>query len=361
MAVGTELATAYVSLVPSTSKLGDELSKYFNKTERQADESGKRSGNRFTRAFGKWAKRGAVAAGVAVGAAVGAAVVGGVKSAIDQQQGQLVLSGLYGDAKKASNTLEGLKRVASGSPIEYKAYQEAASSLAYAGVEGDQAIGVLENVGKAITASGGDSSNMNSATDAVLRMVNAGKVQLDTLQQLSNAGVPILSGLAEHLGVPMATVNEMASAGEIALEDVIAVMENATGGTFQQMITAGDAASQSFSNQWRIVKDNVQVALGGVMLPLIEKITPLIAPMGDALVGAIEKLPEIGEKTQGAFGWVKDNAVWLGTLATSLTVAGIAAWVASGGLTAAGLAIKGVFTAIAAGSRASPVVGGTSV
>src|SRR5690625_7791103 len=129
MAVGTELATAYVSLVPSTSKLGNELSKYFNKTERQADESGKRSGNRFTRAFGKWAKRGAVAAGVAVGAAVGAAVVGGVKSAIDQQQGQLVLSGLYGDAKKASNTLEGLKRVASGSPIEYKAFQEAAGSL----------------------------------------------------------------------------------------------------------------------------------------------------------------------------------------------------------------------------------------
>src|SRR5699024_11641650 len=63
--------------------------------------------------------------------------------------------------------------------------------------------------------------------------------------------------------------------------------------------------SQSFSNQWRIVKDNVQVALGEVMLPLIEKITPLIAPMGDALVGAIEKLPEIGEKIQGAFGWVK--------------------------------------------------------
>ena len=357
MAVGTELATAYVSLVPSTSKLGDELSKYFNKTERQADESGKKSGNRFTRAFGKWAKRGAVAAGVAVGAAVGAAVVGGVKSAIDQQQGQLVLSGLYGDAKKASNTLEGLKRVASGSPIEYKAYQEAASSLAYAGVEGDQAIGVLENVGKAITASGGDSSNMNSATDAVLRMVNAGKVQLDTLQQLSNAGVPILSGLAEHLGVPMATVNEMASAGEIALEDVIAVMENATGGTFQQMVAAGDAASQSFSNQWAIAKDNIQVALGEVMLPLIEKITPMIQPMADALVRFIEKIPGMVDGLSEGVEWVKENAIWLGTLATSLTVAGVAAWVASGGLTAAGVAIKGVFTAISAGIRAIPVIG----
>lgn len=357
MAVGTELATAYVSLVPSTSKLGNELSKYFNKTERQADESGKKSGNRFTRAFGKWAKRGAIAAGVAVGAAVGTAVVSGARSAIDQQQGKLVLSGLYGDAEKATNTLEGLKRVASGSPIEFKAYQEAASSLAYAGVEGDQAIGVLENVGKAITASGGDSSNMNSATDAVLRMVNAGKVQLDTLQQLSNAGVPILSGLAEHLGVPMATVNEMASAGEIALEDVIAVMENATGGTFQQMITAGDAASQSFSNQWAIAKDNIQVALGEVMLPLIEKITPMIQPMADALVRFIEKIPGMVDGLSEGVEWVKENAIWLGTLATSLTVAGVAAWVASGGLTAAGVAIKGVFTAISAGIRAIPVIG----
>src|SRR5690625_5015496 len=136
MAVGTELATAYVSLVPSTSKLGDELSKYFNKTERQADESGKKSGNRFTKAFGKWAKRGLAVGAAAVGATAGAAIVTGFRSAIDQQQGQKVLSGLYGDAEKATSTLEGLKRMASKSPIEYSAYQEAASSLAYAGVEG---------------------------------------------------------------------------------------------------------------------------------------------------------------------------------------------------------------------------------
>src|SRR5699024_3002605 len=142
MAVGTALATAYVSLVPSTSELGDGLSKYFNKTERQADESGKKSGNRVTRAFGKWAQRGGLGAGAAVGAAARAAVVCGFRSATDQQQGKLVLAGLDGDAKEASDALEGWKRGASGSPIEYKAYLEAASSLAYAGVEGDQAIGV---------------------------------------------------------------------------------------------------------------------------------------------------------------------------------------------------------------------------
>ena len=352
-----ELATAYISILPSTSGLGKEVKKYLGDVEQKSEETGKESGNRFTKAFGKWAKRGALVAGAAVGATVGAALVGGVKSAIDQQQGQLVLSGLYGDAEKAALTLQGLKDVASKSPIEFGSYQEAASSLAYAGVEGEQAIGVLENVGKAITASGGDSSNMNSATDAVLKMVNAGKVQLDTLQQLSNAGVPILSGLAEHLGVPMETVNKMASAGEIALEDVISVMENATGGTFKSMLSASDAATESFSNQWKILKDNVSVALGEVMLPLIEELTPMIGPLGDALVGVVEKIPGFIDGLKDGVGWVRDNGIWLSTLAASLTAAGVAAWIASGGLTAAGLAIKGVFLSISAGIRAIPVIG----
>ena len=321
MASGVELGTAYVSILGSTDGLGKALAKDFGQLESKADDAGKKSGSRFTQAFGKWAKRGALVAGAAVGAAVGAALVGGVKSAIDQQQGQLVLSGLYGDAEKAAMTLQGLKDVASKSPIEFGSYQEAASSLAYAGVEGEQAIGVLENVGKAITASGGDSSNMNSATDAVLKMVNAGKVQLDTLQQLSNAGVPILSGLAEHLGVPMETVNKMASAGEIALEDVISVMENATGGTFKSMLSASDAATESFSNQWKILKDNVSVALGEVMLPLIEELTPMIGPLGDALVGVVEKIPGFIDGLKDGVGWVRDNGIWLSTLAASLTAA----------------------------------------
>ena len=114
---GVELATAYVNIVPSTSKLGDEMKKYFGETEQQAEETGKKSGNRFTKAFGKWAKRGALVAGLRLVAAIGAAVIGGLKSAVDQQQGQAVLGGLYGDAEKAASTLESLKKVSSKSPF----------------------------------------------------------------------------------------------------------------------------------------------------------------------------------------------------------------------------------------------------
>src|SRR5699024_8151265 len=137
---------------------------------------------------------------ITAGAAVGGAFVGGFSKAVNQQKSEAVLGGLYKNANLARETLEKLGDVAKTSPIDAAGYREAAASLAYAGVQGDDAVKTLENVGKMITAAGGDTSNLNSATDAVLKMVNAGKVNLDTLQQLSNSGVPILSSLAAHFG-----------------------------------------------------------------------------------------------------------------------------------------------------------------
>src|SRR5699024_6186636 len=56
---------------------------------------------------------------------------------------------------------------------------------------------------------------------------------------------------------------------------------------------AGDAATGSFQNQWAILKDNVANAVGDVMLPMIEKITPALAPIGNAIVTGIGKLPDV--------------------------------------------------------------------
>src|SRR5699024_10966025 len=94
-----------------------------------------------------------------------------------------------------------------------------------------------------------------------------------------------------------------------------------------------------------------------VMLPLIEELTPMIGPLGDELVGGVEKITGFIDGLKDGVGWVRDNGIWLSTLAASLTAAGVAAWIASGGLTAAGLAIKGVFLSISAGIRAIPVIG----
>ena len=239
-------------------------------------------------------KRSMQAGMVGIGAAAGAAVIGGFKAAVTRQNSQKVLSGLYGSAKQATQMMADLRDVSKNSPLEYSAYQKAAQSLAYAGVEGKSATGTLRNVGKAIVAAGGDSTKLDQAMNGVMKAVNNGGIaMMDSLSMISESGVPILSGLAEKFGKPIDQVKKMASEGKISIDDVLDVMENGTGGTFQQMIKAGDAASKSMSNQWKIQKDAVANAVGDVMLPLIEKITPAIEPIGNAITTSIGRLPEI--------------------------------------------------------------------
>lgn len=307
-----ELGAAYVSILPSTSKLAPELTKSMNKvTSKVGKKAGKSMGSRMASAAGKALKTGAVVGVAAVGATVGAALVGGFNNAVNRQTSKKVLVGLYGDAKAATSVMGDLRKVAGVSPLSYESYLKAAESLAYAGVEGKSATGTLENVGKAIVAAGGDSTKLDQAMGGVMKAVNNGGIaMMDSLGMISESGVPILSGLAEKFGVPIDKVKEMASAGKINIDDVMSVMQNGTGETFQKMKKAGDAASQSFGNQWKIVKDNVVNAVGDNMIPLLDKLAPMMKPIGDAIVAGIGKLPEIVEGAQDKIGalvsWFKE-------------------------------------------------------
>ena len=276
-------------------------------------------GSRMASAAGKALKAGAVVGVAAVGATVGAALVGGFNNAVNRQTSKKVLTGLYGDAKAATSVMGDLRKVAGDSPLSYESYLKAAESLAYAGVEGKSATGTLENVGKAIVAAGGDSTKLDQAMGGVMKAVNNGGIaMMDSLGMISESGVPILSGLAEKFGVPIDQIKKMASEGKINITDVMSVMQNGTGETFQKMKKAGDAASLSFGNQWKIVKDNVVNAVGDNMIPLLDKLAPMMKPIGDAIVAGIGKLPAIVDGVVAAF------KTWAPVLAT--IVAGLAAY-----------------------------------
>lgn len=263
--------------------------KEFDKGMGEVDKAGgrlSRAGSKLLDAGKKIAKVGAVA-GAAGFTALGVAAL---KSGADIETTQKVLTGLYDDADAAADVMSKLRDVASTSPIDYASYTAAAESLAYAGVKGDEAVETLENMGLALAAAGGGAEEMDRATDAVLKMVNAGKVGLDSLQQLSNAGVPIISGLADHFGVSMEEINSMASKGKIGLEDVLDVMQHGTGETFQQMIKAGEEASQSFENQWKIAKDNLLTTLGEAMQPVMPMLTGALQDASDVIGPAVGKI-----------------------------------------------------------------------
>ena len=271
-----------------------EFEKGLSKTGKSGGKTGTSIGQRMGAAAKRALSRTMKVGMVGIGAAAGAIVMGGFKAAVSRQNAQKVLTGLYGSAKQATQMMGDLRNISKNSPLEYTAYQKAAQSLAYAGVEGKSATGTLKNVGKAIVAAGGDSTKLDQAMNGVMKAVNNGGIaMMDSLGMISESGVPILSGLAEKFGKPIDQIKKMASQGQISIDDVLDVMENGTGDTFQSMIKAGDAASKSFSNQWKIQKDNVANAVGDVMLPLIDKITPALEPIGNAIAAGIGKLPAV--------------------------------------------------------------------
>ncbi len=310
MSALAQAGSAYVEVEPSfdgfvrkTATASDKAASRAARNFNSGFESGtnkpgvfRRIGGGIVRGIGKTVKVAAVGAGTVAGIAL----VGGFKSAIDQQHSRDVLSGLYGSMDQAKTMMKDLRKVSRSSSLDYSSYTSAAQSLAYAGVQGKDAVKTLKNVGKAISAAGGSNENLNSATDSILKMVNAGKVQLDTLQQLSNAGVPILSGLAKHFGVSISKVNEMASEGKIKLDDVLSVMRKGTGSTFQKMIKAGNKADNSLGNVFKRIKDNVFTSIGAAMVPMLDKITPIVAKAGKALNkwlnGQLKKLPGLMDK-----------------------------------------------------------------
>ncbi|MCQ9367335.1 tape measure protein [Brevibacterium sp. 91QC2O2] len=321
--MSVELATAYVSILPTTRGLGQALVK---DVVPQAATAGQKAGSSMGASIAKWAGRAAKTGAVAAGAVIGATLISGVKSAINQQTAEKVLGGLYGSADKAMETMAKLRKVAAASPMEFDAYAGAAQSLAYAGVEGDKAVGILKNVGTAITAAGGDTDSMDSASSAMLKMVNSGEVQLDTLNMLSEAGVPIFAGLAEASGKSAKQIKTDVSKGKVQIDQVIDVMANAAGPTWEKTLKAGEEGAQSFGNQWKILVDRIKVAVGEQIMPLLEKLAPMMKPIGDAIIAGIGKLPDIfdtiGRVGGTTIGILKDWAPMI------LGIAGaVAAWI----------------------------------
>jgi tape measure domain-containing protein len=214
------------------------------------------------------------------------------------------LTGLYGSGTQATSMMGKLRTLATNSPIDYQSYFTAAQNLAYMGVKGDEAIQVMTNLGKASIVAGKGSAGLDQANTALLQMVNSGKVYADQLNQISAAGVPIFSGLAAKFGTNIANVRTMVTAGKVGVQDVLSVIKNGTGATYQQTIAAADQVSKSVGSQWTQLKNKMALASG-------QMFAPLVSFVGTTLLPALN----------GLFGFVSRNAGWIKPITIGLLAA----------------------------------------
>ncbi|ASJ17841.1 tape measure protein [Corynebacterium stationis] len=324
---------------------GDELDETANKASA--------FGDKFTAGLAE-ISRGAL---LGIGAKIGTTIMGGVQEAVSTgwetamslDQVSRSLSAMTSETQVAEDMMVSLREVASDRPIDYTSFLEGANTLAYMGYEGEQAIKVMDNVGRAAVGAGRDGDDaMQTVIGALGKMQANGKVTAEEIGQISNSGVPMLSALIDHFGMAEGSFGElssMISEGKVDLEDVIGALEEAGGADFENLHNSFENVNSSLENQIAMLKDDVFTSIGESLQPILQDMDfeAIADTVGDVVGRIISLLPGMVEIAMTAFdnlggvigdvsgvlesvwGWIEKNKDALKALAVGVGIA-VGAW-----------------------------------
>lgn len=263
----------------------------------EINESGFNSG---ISKLGGIAKKGAGVAVAAVGAvtaALGAGVVAGVKYNASIESYQTSFEVMTGSAEKAAEVIDKLKKVGAETPFELPDLADTTQLLMNYGFSADEAMDKMMMLGD---ISQGSAEKMSRIATAYGQMSSAGKVSLEDVKQMIEAGFNPLQEISESTGESMASLYDRISKGTISVDEITASMQRATseGGKYFQSM---EKQSQTFSGLISTLKDNAQQLLGEVVKPISDGLTESLLP---AAISAIEQLTQ-GFEENGVAGMIQ--------------------------------------------------------
>lgn len=255
-----------------------------------------------------------------VTAALGAGAVAGVKYNASIEQYQTSFEVMTGSAEKAAQIVKELTKIGAETPFEMTGLADTTQLLMNYGLTADDAIDKMMMLGD---ISQGNADKMNRIAMAYGQMSSAGKVQLEDIKQMIEAGFNPLQEISETTGESMESLYDRISKGTISVDEITASMERATsaGGKYYQSM---EKQSKTVTGQLSTLKDNVMQLLGsltsGISGVLGEDILPAVNEMLGSLNDAFESggfqgfLEELGNAVPAVQGMTDA----IGTLAEKL-------------------------------------------
>lgn len=224
----------------------------------------------------------------------------GLSSAASLEQVQISFNALLGSAEKGEQVFKDLQKFAAVTPFEFPEVAAAAKRfLAFnqtVGLSDDQLQEFLTTVGDVASVTGAGAEGLNRVAFAIGQIGSRGKVQLEEINQISEAipGFSALQAIAAELGITTAEVSEMISKGQLdAVTGVNALLEGMK--KFPGAAGAMEMQAQTLLGVFSTFKDTVGQAMAESFKPVIpvikETLTQITPIIGDALT-AIS--PEIG-------------------------------------------------------------------
>ena len=291
-----------------------------DKSASKSLDSLSKSGNKLSGTFSKIGSVGAkafTATTITVGgvASALAGLIGyGAKFNAEIEQYQTSFEVMTGSAEEASKLVEDLKKMGAETPFELSDLAETTQLLMNYGFQAEEAKDRLKMLGD---ISQGSAEKMNRIAMAYGQMSSAGKVQLEDVKQMIEAGFNPLQEISESTGESMASLYDRISKGTISVDEITASMQRSTaeGGKYFQSM---EKQSQTVNGQISTLQDNFKNLAGtlanGFSNSLATEILPGINNTLQELNTAFEEggiegfADKLGEELANAVTVVADKA-----------------------------------------------------
>ena len=252
-----------IRLKDSFSQGLGKLDRGVDKFERNVDGVSKKSTMSFA-AIGRTLG----ALGLAVGA--GQLIKNVATLGIEMEQTRVSFTTFLGSAEKANKAISDLNQFANVTPFDNAQVIKAGKGLLAFGTAQEELIPTLKSIGD-ISAGTGKDFNEHATIYGKARV--AGTLYAEDINQLVEAGVPIMGEFAKALGTTEANVKKMASEGKLKFSDLETAFKNLTGegGLFfdlmaKQSLTVGGRISTLMGKL-----QTIGIAIGEAVLPILGK------------------------------------------------------------------------------------------
>ena len=280
----------------------DGLSRRFGLMDRAAARFGRTSERSFKRASRGASRFKSITSGILAANLIERGFRGmtsGLASFITEaskiEDAQAGFTPLLGSVDRAQKLVEKLNQTAATTPFQFEGIADVAKQLL------PVMNGSIENTVDTFRmlgdTAGGNIQKLDSITRGYTKALLKGKPDMEALNMIAEAGVPIFSEMANNMGITKAQLFEMSKQGKLTSDDLTKTFKKMTseGGIFFKGM---EIASETLSGVTSTLKDNIALTAA----TLGQTLFPMLKEGGKFLITVAQQTREWAIANQGLIG-----------------------------------------------------------
>ena len=243
------------------------------------------------------------------------------------EQFERTMTTLTGSTEEMNVALEKTDAIVSGTGYALDTAAKGVQDFVTRGMDVEQATFTMEAFADAVAFYGdGSNEQLASVTDALAKMYTTGKVQMDQMNRLFDAGIDAVGMYAQAVGRDAESVQKDLSSGAISAEEFIDVVSTAMmEGTNGVVNIAGTA--QEAGASWGATWGNMRIYVARGVASIIKSIDEMLVSNGlpdmrtmvsnfgktfeGVLNSAAEKVPAVTDWLVGMYDRAKPGIDWM--------------------------------------------------